>query len=92
MDRVAALNDPRSIGEALHGDLRDNWKYRAGDWRIRCAIVDRMLIVEVIEVAHRSTACQAHGTPWDPGAMASAGGAAPDRIDRSRGASCCAGC
>ena len=56
MDRVAVLNDPRSIGEALHGDLRDNWKYRAGDWRIRCTIVDRMLIVEVIEVAHRSEA------------------------------------
>ena len=55
MDRVAVLNDPRSIGEALHGDLRDTWKYRAGDWRIRCTIVDRMLIVEVIEVAHHST-------------------------------------
>ena len=56
MDRVAALQDPRSIGEALHGDLRDFWKFRAGDWRMQCAIVDRLLIVEVIAVAHRSKA------------------------------------
>ena len=56
MDRVASLSDPRAIGDALHGDLRDNWKYRAGDWRIRCTIVDRLLIVEVIDVAHRSKA------------------------------------
>lgn len=56
MDRVAALQDPRSIGEALHGNLRDYWKYRAGDWRLQCAIVDRLLIVEVIEIGHRSKA------------------------------------
>ena len=56
MDRVAALEDPRSIGEALHGDLRDFWKFRAGDWRMQCDIVDKLLIVEVIDVAHRSKA------------------------------------
>ena len=56
MDRVAALEDPRSIGEALHGGLRGFWKFRAGDWRMQCAIVDKLLIVEVIDVAHRSKA------------------------------------
>ena len=56
MDRVAALDDPRSIGEALHGNLRDYWKFRAGDWRMQCAIVDKLLIVEVIDIAHRSKA------------------------------------
>lgn len=56
MDRVAALDDPRSIGEALHGKLRDYWKYRAGDWRVQCAIIDQLVIVEVIEIGHRSEA------------------------------------
>ncbi|WP_295528897.1 type II toxin-antitoxin system RelE/ParE family toxin, partial [Novosphingobium sp. Chol11] len=34
-DRIAPLEDPRSIGEALRGkELGDFWKYRVGDWRI----------------------------------------------------------
>lgn len=56
IDRIEGLSDPRSIGDALHGGLHDNWKFRAGDWRIRCTIVDKLLIVEVIEIAHRSKA------------------------------------
>ncbi len=56
MDRVEALADPRAIGEALHGDLRDRWKYRAGDWRVIAAIQDKLVVVEVIEVSHRSAA------------------------------------
>jgi mRNA interferase RelE/StbE len=32
--RVAALDNPRSIGEALKGtELGDLWKYRVGDYR-----------------------------------------------------------
>jgi len=31
-DRVAQLDDPRSIGEALHGsELGAFWRYRVGD-------------------------------------------------------------
>ncbi len=56
MDRVEALADPRAIGEALHGDLSDRWKYRAGDWRIIAAIHDKLVVVEVIEINHRSAA------------------------------------
>jgi mRNA interferase RelE/StbE len=34
-DRVAKLDDPRSIGEALHGSrLGEFWKYRVGDYRL----------------------------------------------------------
>ncbi len=34
-DRVAKLEDVRSIGEALKGSrLGDLWKYRVGDYRI----------------------------------------------------------
>ena len=33
--RVATLDDPRSIGEALKGSrLGEFWKYRVGDYRI----------------------------------------------------------
>ncbi len=56
MDRVESLADPRAIGEALHGDKKDFWKYRAGDWRIVAAIHDKLIMVEVIEVDHRSSA------------------------------------
>lgn len=39
--RVAVLDDPRSIGEALKGSkLGEFWKYRVGDCRIIGSIED----------------------------------------------------
>ena len=56
MDRVKALSNPRSTGEALHGDkLGMFWKYRVGDWRLVVSIKDSVLLIEVIEIDHRST-------------------------------------
>jgi mRNA interferase RelE/StbE len=53
-ERVAALDDPRSIGEALHGDtLGDLWKYRVGNYRVIASIEDRILRVLVVRVGHR---------------------------------------
>ena len=52
--RVAKLDDPRSIGEALHGSrLGEFWKYRVGDYRLICKIEDERLIVLVLRVGHR---------------------------------------
>jgi len=52
--RVAKLDDPRSIGDALHGSrLREFWKYRVGDYRLICKIEDDRLIVLVLRVGHR---------------------------------------
>jgi mRNA interferase RelE/StbE len=52
--RVAKLDDPRSIGEALHGSrLGEFWKYRVGDCRLICKIEDDRLIVLVLRVGHR---------------------------------------
>jgi mRNA interferase RelE/StbE len=52
--RVAKLDDPRSIGEALHGSrLGEFWKYRVGDYRLICKIEDDRLIVLVLRVGHR---------------------------------------
>lgn len=53
-DRVAKLDDPRSIGEALHGDvLGDLWKYRVGPYRIIASIDDHVLRVIVVRIGHR---------------------------------------
>ncbi len=53
-DRVAKLDDPRSIGQALHGSqLGEFWKYRVGDYRLICKIEDVQLIILVLRVGHR---------------------------------------
>jgi mRNA interferase RelE/StbE len=52
--RVAKLDDPRSIGQALHGSrLGEFWKYRVGDFRLICRIEDDRLLVLVLRVGHR---------------------------------------
>ncbi len=52
--RVACLEDPRSIGEALKGaELGDFWKYRIGDYRIICAIEDDVVRVLVVRIGNR---------------------------------------
>ena len=53
-ERVAPLDDPRSLGEALHGSkLGDFWRYRVGDYRIICDIQDQQLTVLALRVGHR---------------------------------------
>jgi mRNA interferase RelE/StbE len=53
-ERVAELEDPRSIGEALKGSkLGDLWKYRVGDYRIIADIGDGELCIVVVRVGNR---------------------------------------
>jgi mRNA interferase RelE/StbE len=52
-ERVAALDDPRVIGERLQGPLRQYWKYRIGDYRLICSIKHDRLVVIVVRVGHR---------------------------------------
>jgi mRNA interferase RelE/StbE len=53
-DRVAVLEDPRSIGEALKGtELGDFWKYRVGDYRIIASIEDRKVQILIVRVGNR---------------------------------------
>jgi mRNA interferase RelE/StbE len=53
-ERVAKLDDPRSIGEALHGSrLGEFWEYRVGDHRLISKIEDDRLVVLVLRVGHR---------------------------------------
>lgn len=50
---VAELEDPRSRGKALVGNLAGLWRYRVGDYRIVCDIEDDVLVVLVVDIAHR---------------------------------------
>jgi len=53
-DRVAQLDDPRSIGEALKGSkLGAFWKYRVGDYRIVASIEDGTLRILVVRIGNR---------------------------------------
>ena len=52
--RVAALDDPRSIGEALAGSrFGELWKYRQGDYRIVVSIEDDVVQILVVKIGHR---------------------------------------
>lgn len=52
--RVARLDDPRSIGEALKGSrLGEFWKYRVGDYRIICKIEDAVIRILVVGIGDR---------------------------------------
>ncbi len=53
-ERIAPLDDPRSIGEALRGkELGDFWKYRLGDWRIIANLDDGVMVITVIRLGNR---------------------------------------
>ena len=53
-ERVAVLEDPRSVGEALKGSkLGDFWKYRVGDYRVIANIEDGALRILVLKVGNR---------------------------------------
>jgi len=53
-ERVAPLDNPRSIGQALHGSrLGEFWKYRVGDYRLICKIENNRLLILVLRAGHR---------------------------------------
>jgi mRNA interferase RelE/StbE len=55
-DKIATLDDIRSLGKALTGPLSGLWRYRVGDYRIICQIIDQRLVVLVLKIDHRSSA------------------------------------
>jgi mRNA interferase RelE/StbE len=53
-ERVAQLDNPRSIGEALKGsELGELWKYRVGDYRIIASIEDKLVCILVVRIGNR---------------------------------------
>jgi mRNA interferase RelE/StbE len=53
-DRIANLEDPRSIGEALKGSRFNTlWKYRVGDYRIISHLEDTRSKIFVVKIGDR---------------------------------------
>ena len=52
-ERLQNRDNPRGIGEALKGNLREFWRYRVGDYRIFCRLEDNVVTVFVVRIGHR---------------------------------------
>ncbi len=53
-ERVAVQADPRTLGKSLKGPkMGEYWRYRVGDIRIICSILDGQMTVLVIEIGNR---------------------------------------
>jgi mRNA interferase RelE/StbE len=53
LEDLSGLEDVRSRGKALTGNLAGLWRYRVGDYRLICDIHSREVTVYVVEVGHR---------------------------------------
>lgn len=52
-ERIASLDDPRTLGSALAGDHAGLWRWRIGDYRVIARVEDARITVLVVRVAHR---------------------------------------
>ena len=52
-ERVAGLDDPRTLGTVLTGPLGGLWRYRVEDCRVICDIQDGALRILVVRVGSR---------------------------------------
>ena len=52
-DEVASLADPRTKGKGLVGDRKGLWRYRVGDYRVICQLLDADLIILAVLIGHR---------------------------------------
>ena len=51
--KLQGLEDPRSSGKALAGNLAGRWRYRVGDYRLVCEIDDEKIIITILRIEHR---------------------------------------
>jgi mRNA interferase RelE/StbE len=54
LDDLARLDDPRSRGKSLSGDLAAFWRFRIGDYRLLAELKDEKLVVVAVRLGHRS--------------------------------------
>ena len=50
---IESLKDPRTRGKALEQNLKGLWRYRVGNYRIVCDIVDEKVTILVVKIGHR---------------------------------------
>jgi mRNA interferase RelE/StbE len=51
--KINQQTDPQLFGSSLIGNKGGLWRYRVGDYRIICQVIDFELIVLVVAVGHR---------------------------------------
>lgn len=54
-DQLQAMQNPREKGKPLGGNLSGFWRYRIGDYRVICDIVDEELVIYTLKIAHRKS-------------------------------------
>ena len=59
-DNIAVLEDPRIRGKALTDDKKAFWRYRAGNYRIICQMIDKEFIILAISIGHRKVVYKKH--------------------------------
>lgn len=47
------LENPRSRGKALVGNLSHLWRYRVAGYRLICDIQDEKILVTILRIGHR---------------------------------------
>ncbi|MCL2102055.1 MAG: type II toxin-antitoxin system RelE/ParE family toxin [Fibromonadales bacterium] len=52
-EKIDGKDNPRLYGKPLKGKLKDYWRYRVGDYRIICDIMDKELIVLALDIGPR---------------------------------------
>ena len=50
---LEGCSNPRIYGKGLVSNKSGQWRYRIGDYRIICEIIERKITILVLEVGHR---------------------------------------
>ena len=53
--RIVGASNPEQLSKPLRSGLKGFWRYRLRDFRIICRLENKMLIVVVVAVGHRSS-------------------------------------
>jgi mRNA interferase RelE/StbE len=51
--QIAVRDDPRTAGSPLVGEWTGYWRFRVGDYRVIAKVLDEVLLISVVRVAHR---------------------------------------
>ena len=50
---IEGTDNPRVHGKCLLDNRAGQWRYRIGDYRVICQIMDKEVVVLVLEIGHR---------------------------------------
>ena len=53
LKNVNGCSNPRFTGKPFKGNLSSYWRYRVGDYRVLCEIIDKKLLVLCLHVSNR---------------------------------------